>query len=414
MSDGITGFSPENCLPERVSLVKPFLAMEILEKAQQLEASGASIIHMEVGEPGGQTPAAIKEAAIAAMDFNDTNYTHSLGKPELREEICRYYRRTYGVTITPEQVVVTSGSSPAMLLAFSALLDQGDALIMTDPYYACYPNFVNFIGARPLTVRVREEEAFKLQASAVKEHLHPGVKGILINSPANPTGAVLGEKELQEIAALGLCVISDEVYHGINYSSRDHSILEYTDKAIVINGFSKRNIMTGWRLGYLIAPAVMVRKMQKLQQNLFICACSFIQAAGLAALKEDEKVLEERFSAYNERRLFLYEALRRMGIAPLKLPEGAFYMMANVKTYTDDSYGFALRILGAAGVAVTPGIDFGPGAEGYIRISYACSMDNLREGLKRLEEFFSRLDACNATNGGNSVNAVASPGSSGA
>ncbi len=378
-------------VPDRVEQVKPFLAMEILEKAQQLEAEGASIIHMEVGEPGGETPAAIKEAAVEAIRSNDTGYTHSLGKAELREEISRYYKRVYEVDIFPDQIIVTSGSSAAMLLAFSALLNSGDQLIMSDPYYACYPNFTHYIGAKPLLVAVREENAFRLQAAEIKKHLNPRVKGILINSPANPTGAVLRERELKELAELGPCIISDEVYHGINYSGRDHSILEYTDRAVVINGFSKRNIMTGWRLGYLVAPRGLVRKMQKLQQNLFICACAFIQAAGIAALQESRETLEERFSGYNDRRLYLYRVLQELGIAPAKPPDGAFYMLANVKKYTGDSYSFALRILEEAGVAVTPGIDFGPGAEGYIRISYDCSMENLKEGLLRLEEFFGKL-----------------------
>lgn len=233
-------------LPDRIRQVKPFLAMEILEKAQQLEAHGADIIHMEVGEPGGETPAAIKEAAVRAVFNNDTAYTHSLGKTELREEISRYYKRTYGVNVSPEQVIVTSGSSPAMLLAFSVLLESGDRLVMSNPYYACYPNFVQYIGAVPVLVPAREEEAFVLQPSEVKKHLDRKVKAVLINSPANPTGAVLGNKELEEIADLGPYIVSDEVYHGINYTGRDHSILEFTDRAIVINGFSKRNIMTGW------------------------------------------------------------------------------------------------------------------------------------------------------------------------
>lgn len=385
------GFTMHPEHPAALDLIKPFLAMEILEKAQQLEASGRSIVHMEVGEPGGETPAAIKEAVINAIRDNDTGYTHSLGKWELRSEIADYYNRTYDVTVDPEQVIVTSGSSPAMLLAFSALMGAGDQLIMSDPYYACYPNFTNYIGAEPLLVTCHEENAFRLQPDDVKEKLNPKVKGILINSPANPTGAVLGEKELQGLAQLGPCIISDEVYHGINYTGRDRSILEYTDQAIVINGFSKRNIMTGWRLGYLIAPRSMIRNMQKLQQNLFICACAFNQAAGIAALQESSDVLEKRFSDYNERRMYLYEALQRIGIAPAKPPDGAFYMMANVKKYTSDSYSFAIRILEEAGVAVTPGIDFGRGAEGYIRISYACSMETLQEGLRRLEEFFSTL-----------------------
>ncbi len=378
--------------PARFGLVKPFLAMEILEKAQQLEAGGASIVHMEVGEPGGETPAVIKEAVIEAIRNNDTGYTHSLGKPALREEIANYYRRTYNVNVHPEQVIITSGSSPAMLLAFSALLDQGDRIIMSDPYYACYPNFVNYIGAEPLLVPLREEEAFRLQPADVKKNLEPSVKGILINSPANPTGAVLGEEELKGLAELGPYIISDEVYHGINYTGQDHSILEYTDHAVVINGFSKRNIMTGWRLGYLIVPQGLIRNIQKLQQNLFICACAFIQAAGIAALQESPEVLEKRFSDYDQRRLYLYRALQKIGIAPVKPPDGAFYMMANVKAYTDHSYEFAIRILEEAGVAVTPGIDFGPGAEGYIRLSYACSMETLKEALRRLEIFFDKLN----------------------
>jgi (5-formylfuran-3-yl)methyl phosphate transaminase len=383
----------EIALPGKVCQVKPFLAMEILEKAQQKEQQGESVIHMEVGEPAGDTPAAIKEAAIDAMQVNDTSYTHSLGKPELREEIVRYYKQVYSVDITPDQVVVTSGSSPAMLLAFSALLDQGDRLMMADPYYACYPNFTCYTGGEPLFVPVREEDGFVLRADEVKKRIKPNVKGLIINSPANPTGAVLGKNDLTELSDTGLFIVSDEVYHGINYAGSDHSILEFTDRAIVINGFSKRNIMTGWRLGYLIAPADMVRNMQKLQQNLFICACSFIQAAGIAALRESKETLEKRFSEYNERRLFLYETLQKIGIAPAKMPDGAFYMMANVKEFTADSYSFALRILDEAGVAVTPGIDFGSGAEGYIRISYACSMENLKEGLVRLEKFFTGLKA---------------------
>lgn len=380
-------------LPERVKNMKPFLAMEILEKAQDLEFRGADIIHMEIGEPGGETPPAIKEAVIEAIRNNDTSYTHSLGKVELRDEIARYHKRVYGIEVGPEEIIVTSGSSAAMLLAFSVLVESGNQMIMPDPYYACYPNFINYLGAKPLPVPVREEEAFKLQARDVKKYLNPNVKGILINSPANPTGAVLGEKELKALAALGPFIISDEIYHGINYTGRDRSILEYTDRAVVINGFSKRNIMTGWRLGYLIAPKDLIRKMQKMQQNLFICACSFIQAAGIAALQESPEVLEKRFSGYNERRLYLYKALQKMGIAPAEVPDGAFYMLANVKEYTNDSYSFALQILGEAGVAVTPGIDFGQGAEGYIRLSYACSMDTLKEGLSRLEKFFNNLSS---------------------
>lgn len=379
-------------VPARVARIKPFLAMEILEEAQLLEAEGASIVHLELGEPGGETPALVKEAAFHSLARNETGYTHSQGTAALRQAIGEYYARTYGVEVDPARVIVTSGSSAAMLLAFSALLEQGDRLLMADPYYACYPNYALYVGAEPHPVRVREEDGFKLRADAVAASLDERVKAILINSPANPTGTVLDGEDLAGLAALGRFIVSDEVYHGLNYGQGDHTILEYTDEALVINGFSKRSNMTGWRLGYLIAPPRLVRVMQTLQQNLFICACSFIQAAGIAALQEDPRELALRREAYNERRLYLYRSLREMGLAPAVMPEGAFYMLANVRRYTRDSYALARRILREAGVALTPGIDFGPGGEGYLRLSYASTMEELALGLTRLKDFFDKLE----------------------
>ncbi len=375
-------------IPERLREISPFIAMEVLEKAKQLELAGEKIIHFEVGEPAGETPEAIKAAALQSLSEGDTCYTHSMGRLDLREEITCYYRRHYGVEIIPEQVLVTSGSSPAMLLAFSALLDSGDEAVLADPYYACYPNFIHYVGAKPVFAPVNETEGFKLRADTIKNHLTSRTRAVMINSPSNPTGSVLDAKELAEIAALGQYIIADEVYHGMNYTGKDHSILEFTDRAVVINGFSKRHIMTGWRLGYVIAPLELARVMQKLQQNLFICACNFTQAAGMAALQEDQNTLTARFGSYNERRLYLYSALQQMGIAPAVPPEGAFYMLANVNKYSMDSFSLAFRILEEAKVAVTPGIDFGPGAEGFLRISYACTMANLQEGLARLKKFF--------------------------
>lgn len=374
-------------IPGRIKGISPFIAMEVLEKAKQMELAGEKIIHFELGEPAGETPAKVRAAALQALSEGETGYTHSLGRLDLREEIARYYRRLYGVEIDPGQVLVTSGSSPAMLLAFSALLDNGDEAVLADPYYACYPNFIQYVGAKPVLARVTEEEGFKLRADNIKKHLTGRTQAVMINSPSNPTGAVLSAAELADIAELGCYVVADEVYHGINYTGQDRSILEFTDKAVVINGFSKRHIMTGWRLGYVIAPLEIARVMQTLQQNLFICACNFTQAAGMAALQEDAGALAARFGAYNECRLHLYSALRQMGIAPALPPEGAFYMLANVKKYSADSYSLAFRLLEEAKVAVTPGIDFGPGAEGYIRISYACTMEDLLEGLSRLKRF---------------------------
>lgn len=378
---------------DRAYGISPFLVMEVLEKAQQLEAAGRHIVHLEIGEPDFDTPEPVKKAALSALAQNDTHYTHSLGKKNLREEIAAYYKRLYNVSVQPEQILVTSGTSPAMLLLFSALLKQGDEVIIPDPFYACYPNFIRYVGGIPACVPVREEDGFKYKKSAIEARLSPKVKGIMVNSPSNPTGNVFSAGELADIAQLageGRYIISDEIYHGLTYEGKDHTILEITDKAFVINGFSKKYAMTGWRLGYVIAPPEFVRPMQILQQNLFISACSFSQEAAIAALRDCDGHVARMKAVYDERRRYLLARLQKMGIAPKVPPTGAFYMLANVKNYTDDSYSFAFRCLEQAGVAITPGIDFGPNLEGYIRLSYANSLENIKEGLDRLEAFLGR------------------------
>jgi len=370
--------------------IRPFFVMEMLEKAQQLEAAGRHIVHLEIGEPDFDTPEPVKKAALAAIAGNDTHYTHSLGKKNLREEIVTYYNRLYNVTIKPEQILVTSGTSPAMLLLFSALLKQGDEMIVPDPYYACYPNLIRYVGGIPVSVTVREEDGFKYRKSDIEGRLSPRVKGIMVNSPSNPTGNVFTAAELAAIAQLagdGRYIISDEIYHGLTYEGRDHTILEFTDRAFVINGFSKKYAMTGWRLGYVIAPPEFVRTMQILQQNLFISACSFSQEAAIAALRDCDGYVADMKAVYDGRRRYLLDRLQKMGIAPKVPPTGAFYMLANIREHTKDTYTFAFECLEKAGVAVTPGVDFGPNLEGYIRLSYANSLENIKEGIDRLEAF---------------------------
>ncbi|MBE3571900.1 MAG: pyridoxal phosphate-dependent aminotransferase [Moorella humiferrea] len=374
----------------RAREMPPFIVMDILEKAKEMEARGENIIHLEIGEPDFDTPEPIKEAARRALRDGDTHYTHSLGKPELREEIARYYQRKYGVNISPDQIVVTSGTSPAMLLTFSVLLEQGDEVILPDPYYACYPNFIRYAGGQPVFIPVQEEDGFKYRLPPVLASIGPRTKAILINSPANPTGAVFTADELAALAGLGPYIIADEIYHGLVYEGREHTILEFTDRAFVINGFSKLYAMTGWRLGYVIAPPEFVRPLQKLQQNLFICAGSFVQAAGIAALRECDEHVAHMVAIYDERRRYLLSRLKAMDLATRVEPTGAFYALANVKKYTGASYSFAFEILEKARVAVTPGIDFGRNCEGYIRISYANSLENIKEGLDRLEEFLAQ------------------------
>ncbi|PKM83655.1 MAG: aspartate aminotransferase [Firmicutes bacterium HGW-Firmicutes-13] len=375
--------------------ITPFIVMEVLERAKQLEAAGEQIIHLEIGEPDFDTPEPVKEAAVKAIKEGDTQYTHSLGKYDFREEIADYYYRTYNITISPEQIIVTMGSSTAMLLAFSALLEKGGEIIISNPHYACYPNFIRYTGGKPREINVYEEDGFKYRPEKLQQFLSPGTKAVVINSPANPTGNVFSKDELEIIADLGCYIISDEVYHGLNYEGRDYSMLEFTDQTFVINSFSKKYAMTGWRLGFVVAPHKFLRYMQVLQQNIFISASSFVQEAGRAALKYCDRHVLQMVNTYNERRLYVLERLAEMKIATRVNPTGAFYALANIKKYNTDSYSLAFEILEKAKVAVTPGIDFGSNGEGYLRISYSNSLENIKEGMDRLESFLKEIEGRN-------------------
>ncbi|HUH65211.1 MAG TPA: pyridoxal phosphate-dependent aminotransferase [Syntrophales bacterium] len=371
----------------RASQILPFIVMDVLEKAQEMQRKGEDIIHLEVGEPDFDTPECIREAGYRAMREGQTHYTHSLGLLELREAICEHYLRKYGVTVSPDQVVVTSGTSPAMLILFATILGAGEEIIISDPYYACYPNFIQFFDGVPVTVNVYEEEGFQYTPEAINEKITERTRGIMINSPSNPTGNLLSPERTAEIASLGVPVISDEIYHGLVYGEKEHSILEFTDDAFVFNGFSKAYAMTGWRLGYLIAPKSYIRPMQKIVQNLFISANSFVQWAGVAALREAGSEVERMKKVYNKRRKFIIKRLRELGLGVKVEPTGAFYVLGNVKALSNDSYKLAFDILEKARVGVTPGIDFGKNCEGYLRFSYANSLENIEEGMKRLEKY---------------------------
>ena len=367
--------------------LKPFYVMEILERAKELEKKGGSIIHLEIGEPDFDTPECVKEAARQAMDRGETHYTHSLGIPELRQAVSRHYSKTYGAQVDPERIIVTAGTSPAMFMLFSALLHPGEEVIISDPHYACYPSFICFAGGKPVKIRVTQDNGFQLNPDIVRKRLTPLTKGIFINSPSNPTGNITPAEILRELSGLGPYIISDEIYHGLVYKGKEHSILEFTDKAFVLNGFSKLYAMTGWRLGYIIAPKEFIRTLQIVHQNFFISANSIAQWAGITALEQaDEDVLRMRL-IYNKRREYMLERLVRMGFGITVEPTGAFYILANAGFLSDNSYELAFDILDKAGVGVAPGIDFGQGAEGYLRFSYANSLENIRKGLDRLEEY---------------------------
>jgi aspartate/methionine/tyrosine aminotransferase len=370
--------------------IPPFIVMDVLEKAQELERNGDHIIHLEVGEPDFDTPECVSEACYRAICEGKTHYTHSLGLVELREAIAEDYWKEYHVKVSAEQIVVTSGTSPAMLLLFSALLEPGDEVILSNPYYPCYPNIIRFVDGSPVFVEVLEEEGFQYLPEMIEAKMSPKVKGIMINSPSNPTGNVMSAGRMKEIAKFSPFIISDEIYHGLVYEGEVHTILEFTDRAFVINGFSKLYAMTGWRLGYVIAPKEFVRPMQKIQQNLFISASSFAQWGALAGLKEAGEDVQRMRETYDQRRRFLIPRLRELGFGITVEPTGAFYTLANASRFSNDSYRLAFDILKEAKVGVAPGIDFGANAEGYIRFSYANSLENIREGMNRLERYLER------------------------
>jgi aspartate/methionine/tyrosine aminotransferase len=385
-------------ITKRAEEIRPFIVMDVLERAQALESQGEHIIHLEVGEPDFDTPECIRAAGEKALKEGKTHYTHSQGILELREAICEHYSQRYGVAVTPEQIIVTSGTSPAMLLIFGAMLEPGNEVIISDPHYACYPNFIRFVEGNPVRIPVAEEDGFQFRPNEIRRKITPRTRGVFINSPANPTGNLLTPERMAEIADLGPLVISDEIYHGLVYEGKEHSILEYTDNCFVLNGFSKLYAMTGWRLGYVIAPTRFVRPMQKMQQNFFISASAMAQWAGVEALRSEEAAEEvaRMVSTYDERRRYMIQRLKRMGFGITVEPTGAFYVLANAKRFSNDSYRLAFEILHNAKVGATPGIDFGENGEGYIRFTYANSLENIAEGMDRLEHYLERRQAASS------------------
>ena len=377
-------------ISKKAQEIPPFIVMDVLEKAQELERRGEHVIHLEVGEPDFDTPECINEAGYRAICDGKTHYTHSMGLIELREAIAEDYWNKYRVKISPDQVLVASGTSPAMVLLFSALLDGGDEVILSNPYYPCYPNIIRFVDGVPIFIEVREEEGFQYLPEMIGEKLSPKVKGIMINSPSNPTGNIMSRERMERIAQFSPYIISDEIYHGLVYKGEAHSILEFTERAFVINGFSKLYAMTGWRLGYLVAPKEFIRPMQKIQQNLFISASSFSQWAALAALQSADEDVQKMIETYDQRRRYLIPRLKELGFGITVEPTGAFYILANAKRFSKDSYRLAFDILQEAKVGVAPGIDFGSNAEGYLRFCYANSMENIEEGMNRLERDLER------------------------
>ena len=379
-------------IARRAGSIAPFLAVEVFQRAQELERQGADIIHLEFGEPDFDTPPVIREAAEKALKDGRTRYAHSLGLVPLREAIAEHYLARYGVTVSPDQVLVTAGTSPAMLLLFSTLLDPGDRVLLTDPHYAVYPNLIRYPGGEPIFAATFEAEGFQCRTDELAALVTPRTKAALVNSPANPTGAVMPAERLRAVGGLGPWAISDEIYDGLTYEGEEHTILEYTDRAFVLNGFSKAYAMTGWRLGYLIAPREFMRPLQTAHGNFFISTNEFVQWAALAALREASEDAERFRRIFDERRHAMVAGLRRIGLGVAVPPTGAFYVLANAQRFGADSKALAFDILEHAHVGVTPGVDFGRRAEGFLRFSYANSLERIEEAIERIGRYFAERE----------------------
>jgi len=365
--------------------VAPFLAMEVLERAIELEAAGHEVIHLEVGEPDFPPPAAAVEACGDALRAGETRYTDSRGLRALREAVAADHGRRAGVAVDPARVLVTSGTSAAMLLVFSLLVEPGDEVLVPTPHYPCYPNFVRVCGGRPVFVPTRPENGFRVDPDAVRAAVGERTRALVLGSPANPTGAVQPREVMEALAALGLPLVSDEIYDGLLYDgARVVSALGLSEQAFVLDGVSKRYAMTGFRLGWVVAPAAAARPLQVLQQNLFISANRFVQHAALAALERGSATVARMCDAYARRRVRLVGGLRKLGFGVPRLPEGAFYVFADARAFGSDSRELAFRILEQAHVAVTPGIDFGEAGEGWLRFCCAASDEDLERALQRM------------------------------
>lgn len=370
--------------------VDPFIVMDVMERARAAEAAGRRIIHMEVGQPGTGAPAGARAALARALD-QPLGYTVALGLPELRAGIAALYRRWYGVELDPARVVVTTGSSSAFILAFTALFEAGDRVALGEPGYPSYRQILRALSLVPVGVPARDEN--RLQP--VPEDLAGlEVEGLIVASPGNPTGTMLTREALAALVgwaeARGVAFVSDEIYHGLHYGDRAVSALEISQTPWVINSFSKYFSMTGWRVGWMVVPEDQIRRVERLAQNLFICPPHASQIAALAALDCIDE-LEANRATYAENRRLMLEGLPKAGFTRIAPPDGAFYVYADVSDLTTDSLAFAGEILDGAGVAVTPGIDFDPlrGAR-TLRFSYARATADIAEGLERLAAFMAR------------------------
>jgi aspartate/methionine/tyrosine aminotransferase len=377
----------------RLDGIRPFRVMEILARARELERAGRHIVHMEIGEPDFPTPAPVTAAGIAALEAGQTHYTPALGLPALREAISAFYRERFGVVVAPERIAVTPGASGALQLALAALLDAGERVLLPDPGYPCNRHFVRLLGGEAVPLAVDAAQGYQPTAAQIDEHWQAGTAGVVLASPSNPGGALIAPAELARIHAVvrarrGFLLV-DEIYQCLVYDGAPTTALELGEDLVVVNSFSKYFDMTGWRLGWLVAPPALMPAIDRLAQNLFLAAPTPAQHAALAAFGADTTaVLERRRDELRQRRDYLYGALRELGFGIPLLPAGAFYLYADCSRFSEDSESFCARLLERAGVAVTPGSDFGEHRAGqHVRFAYTAPLETLREGVGRLRAF---------------------------
>ncbi|MGZ5099591.1 MAG: pyridoxal phosphate-dependent aminotransferase [Usitatibacter sp.] len=380
----------------RMAHIEPFEVMEIQTLAREIEARGADVIHLEIGEPDFTTPRPIVEAAKRALDSKPMFYTSALGLAELREAIARFYAERYKVEVPASRVIVTAGSSAALLLAFGVLLDADDEVLLADPGYPCNRHFVRVLGAVPRAIAVGPGTRYQLTAELARRHWGPKTRMAMVASPSNPTGTLVTTEETAKLAALvrekGGTLLMDEIYHGLTYGIDARTAAEHGEDILVVNSFSKYFQMTGWRLGWLVAPPHLVRRIETLAQNIFISPSAVAQHAALACFGADTlAIVEQRREQLDARRRFLIPALESIGLRVPVVPQGAFYIYADCSQLADSSFELARRILTEAHVAVTPGKDFGANhPERHIRIAYTQPVARLEEAVLRIGKLLQR------------------------
>jgi len=377
----------------RIDAIEPFRVMQLLERAKELEAQGKDIVHMEVGEPDFTTPEPVLAAARVRLETGGNFYTASTGLPALQQALAAWYGREYGLDIDPARILITPGTSGAFSLIYAALLDPDESVLLPDPGYPCQRNFIRLAGGVPLSVPVGPESRYHLDRNTVEARWQDHTRAAVVISPGNPTGTLIDAAELAGIAQIcrerGGRLISDEIYHGLTYGRRADCALAFDDAAIVVNGFSKRWAMTGWRVGWVIVPPELIDPCRRVMQNIFISAPTLSQHAAIAALEAGADT-ERMRAAYDERRRLLLTELPGLGFDIVVEPQGAFYIYADVERITDDAKAFCWELLEQAGVAITPGEDFGRyQAQRHVRFSYATSLAQLREGIRRLAAFLA-------------------------